>query len=123
MLVAALLPLCRAEREHGERWEVAYGACFRSRLCPKGPFVRRSAAAQAVARRMMRTGTEISLLAGARLPCQQKLSRNQQFPPPSLSESGYHSAGAPERERSGAAHVRCFGLLDLAAKEKPLISR
>lgn len=121
--MAALLLVCSAETEHGKRWEVAYGACFRSQLCPKDPFVRCSAAAQAVARRMMQKGTEISLLAGAWLPSQQKLSRNQQFPPPSLSKSGYHSAGAPEREHSGAAHMQCLGLVDLAAKEKPLISR
>jgi len=70
---------------------------------------------------MMQKGTEISLLSGARLPCRQKLSQSQQFPSLSLSKSGYRSAGALKREFTGAARVRCFGLVILVAKEKPFI--
>lgn len=110
------------------RWSTASagkwltGHVFGPSSAPKVPLFRRSAAARAVASRMMQKGTEISLLSGARLPCRQKLSRNQQFPSLSLSKSGYHSAGALEHEFTGAAHVRYFGLVVPVAKEKPFIS-
>lgn len=120
--MAALLLVCSAEMEYGERRDVAYRACFRSQLCPKGPFVQ-----------------ALSCGAGGCLPHDAKGNRDffvvrgptalpAEIEPKSaisilsLSKSGHHSAGALEHEFTSAAHVQCFGLVILLVKEKPFIS-